>query len=377
MKKTLVFILTVILIFSSVSLGVSAAAKNITLGFEADKTAYVTGDSILFAVNVTNNTGKMKTAEIDVTPKEPYLFKYDYEFKAIGIDAESSRTVYYEMKIVEPQKANIIELIKRFIASVKFFFTRFDYKETIVVDGKKRTIGFDVTEISVTDISSLPGFDTEGDELPMTKAEVAEAYNEAVNALKAFKGNAEVYKKENTDISLAAAPSALISVLNSVLQSFAGARENEYVFENGEDIDGRTLDTVVMPFGRNADVKAEGLAVAKAYEGKDGAYTIKLIFAPEASLYDGVETVTKPVYNMGAVDSLNLEHLVLDPIVIEKAEMTYTGTTVFVNVDSEGKATALHFELPMEAAVEGKFAFISANVYLEGKMTTDLVVTYK
>ncbi len=375
-KKTVSLILALMMLFSCLALGASAKGEAaVSFGFSPDKESYSYGDTAVFTVTVENKTDETKSFTINVDPKHDRFFSGRDSFTVRGVAPNTTRTAYYSMRIEEPARADLFELISRLIDSIRFIFTKFDYKETIKVEGRNRPVGFNVKEIEVI---STPAPDIDATEIEMSPAEIAAEYNRAVNALKNYNGNATVNKLEDVTVEITDCPGGAVvkNIVQPVVDSFVGTVQREYVFENGENEDGRTLDSVVAPFGRKASLVADALASAKAYEGKDDNRFLCFVIADELSFFDGTTTIS-PIYHESILDTLNLTTLDMSPIEITQAEMYYRGATVTAVIDSQGRLTALQHILPIDGACTGKAAFISATVGLAGSMTTDWAIEYK
>ncbi len=378
-KKTVSLILALMMLFGCLALGASAKDESaVSFGFSPDKESYSYGDTAVFTVTVENKTDETKSFTIDVDPKHDRFFKGRDSFTVRGVAPNTTRTAYYSMRVEEPARADLFELISRLMDSIRFIFTKFDYKETIKVEGRNRPIGFKVTEFEDAGLSTTPGPDINATEIEMSPAEIAAEYNRAVNALKNYSGNATVNKLEDVTVEITDCPGGQIvkNIVQPVVDSFSGTVQREYVFENGESEEGRTLNSLIEPYGENAALVAEAIASAKAYEGKDGNRFLCFVVVAEESVYDGL-TTTYPAYHSLVVSPLNLGAIDLSPIEITQAEMYYPGAAVTAVIDSQGRLTALQHVLPIEGTCTGEASIISATVGLSGSMTTDFVIEYK
>ena len=212
--------------------------------------------------------------------------------------------------------------------------------------------------------------------LPSTKAEVAAAYNKAINEYKAFTGTVTTKKTETVDIQAKDLPAAIEGVVNGVIKNFAGTTTNEFVFTNGVDPEGRKPADKIIPGGRDAAVTEAGLVEGTAVANPDGGYTLKLKFVAETSGYDGTNTTSEPTHHMGAMDPLNLATLKIDPIKINSAEMTYPGATTELTVDAQGRIVKLHNLLPLEGSGSGGVGPINATINIGGSMDSTWEMTY-
>ncbi len=379
-KKTVSLILALMMLFSCLALGASAKDESaVSFSFSADQESYVYGDTVVFTVSVANNTAQEKSFLIEVEPKHEYIFNNKSFFNINNVSANSVKTLFYTMKVEKAEKTGFFGLVSRLIKSIGFIFTKFDYKETIKVEGRNRPIGFNVSEIEVTERPVTPSPDIDAPEIEMSAEAIAAEYNRVVNELKAYKGKVSIDKTETIDIAVTDSPGGqvVLQVLQPIVDSFTGTWQNEYEFENGENLEGRSINTTIEPFGKNSEISAEALSSAKAYEDENDSRILCLVIVPEDSAFDGKETTIYPTYHSLIASPLNLSLLDLSPVVVEKADMYYPGATVTAVIDSQGRLIALQHILPIEGSVRGNISFISATVGLAGSMTTDWAIEYK
>ncbi len=228
----------------------------------------------------------------------------------------------------------------------------------------------DTTTAASSGTSSVPG----------TKAEVAEAYNKAINDYKRFTGNATCKKVETIAIQAKDLPKLVESTVNSVVQKFTGTNEYSYTFTNGVDPDGRKPYDKMIPWGsadeNPADVTEASLVEGTATANADGGYTMKLKFIAETSKFENGATTSEPIQHMTAMDPLNLATLEIDPIQITSADMTYPGATVEATVDGQGRLVKLTCNLPLEGSGTGGVGPIEATINIGGSMDSVYEITY-
>lgn len=215
-----------------------------------------------------------------------------------------------------------------------------------------------------------------GSKVPSTPAEIAAAYNKALNEYRAFTGTVTTKKTETIDIQAKDLPAAIEGIVNGVVQSFTGTTTNEWVFTNGVDPEGRKPADKIIPGGRDAAVTEAGLASATATATGDGGYTMTMKFVSETSVFDGTTNTSVPTHHMGAMDPLDLGTLSLDPIKITSANMTYPGATLEATVDAQGRLVKLHNNLPLEGEGSGGVGFINATIKIGGSMDSTWEMTY-
>ncbi len=213
--------------------------------------------------------------------------------------------------------------------------------------------------------------------IPSTKEEVAAAYNKALNNYRAYTGKVTTKKTETINIGVTDLPALAASVVNKVVEGFTGTTTSEWTFENGADVadPNRKLADKIIPWGRDAAVKAEGLASATSAPTADGGYTLTMVFVAEDSIFDGTKNTSEPTYHMGAMDPLNLGSLDLGPISISRAELHYPGATLTATIDGQGRLVKLENKLPLEGFGTGK-AVIELTINMSGSMDSVYEMTY-
>ncbi len=207
--------------------------------------------------------------------------------------------------------------------------------------------------------------------VPSTKAEIAAAYNKAINDAKHYTGKVTLKKHDIIDVQLRDLPSIAAAIINPVIANLTKTEPREETFENGAGVSDNTrqLSHWIIPGGgRDAAVQEAGLANATATANADGGYTMVLTFVAESSTFDGTKNTSEPVHHMTAMDPLNLGSLDLgDAISITQADLKYPGATMTATVDGQGRLVKLEQKLPMEGTGTGK-AGISLTLNLAGSM---------
>ena len=208
------------------------------------------------------------------------------------------------------------------------------------------------------DTTTVPSYDSDPLTVPSTKAEIAAAYNKAVNDAKNYTGKVVLKKHDIIDVQLKDMPPIAEKIITPVIQNLTTTSPEEYIFENGHDVNdpNRMLTHKIIPNGRNAEVSKSSLAKASAKANADGGYTMVLKFIAETSNFDGTKNTSEPVEHNKAMDPFNLGTLDLGPITISDAAMRYPGATLTATVDNQGRLVKLVQELPFEGEATGKGA---------------------
>ena len=213
--------------------------------------------------------------------------------------------------------------------------------------------------------------------VPSTKAEIAAAYNKAINDLRAYQGKVTLKKHDIIDVQLKDLPSIAEKIITPVVANLTKTEPQEWTFENGVDVNdpNRKLVEKIIPWNRDANVQEAGLASASATPNADGGYTMTLTFIAEDSNFDGTKNTSEPTYHMGAMDPLNLGSLDLGPISISEAALHYPGATLTATIDGQGRIVKLEQKLPLEGTGTGK-AGVSITLKLAGSMDGNYEFTY-
>ena len=209
-----------------------------------------------------------------------------------------------------------------------------------------------------------------GLKVPATKAEIAEAYNKAVNDAKNYKGKVTLKKHDIINVGLA--ESAASAIINPVIQKLTATEPQEWTFENGADIadPARMLaDKIIPGGGRPAALTEAGMVSGSATANPDGGYTMTFTLVAEDSNFDGTQTTSDPTHHKSIMDPLDLGSLDLgDQIKITNAALHYPGATMTATVDAQGRLVKLEQKLPLEGTGAGKASVFSVNLQLTGSM---------
>ncbi|MBQ7861940.1 MAG: hypothetical protein IJ349_07055 [Clostridia bacterium] len=214
--------------------------------------------------------------------------------------------------------------------------------------------------------------------VPSTKAEIAAAYNKAINDLRAYQGKVTMKKSDDVKIEVTDLPALAATAINAVVKNFTGVTTSEYTFENGVDVNdpNRKLVEKIIPWNRDANVQEAGLVSASATPNADGGYTMTMTFVAEDSKFDGTKNTSEPTYHMGAMDPLNLASIDLGDVVsITSADLHYPGATLTATVDGQGRIVKIDNKLPLEGSGSGK-AVISLTINMKGSMDSAYELIY-
>ena len=214
--------------------------------------------------------------------------------------------------------------------------------------------------------------------LPPDLVNAEDCYNDAVNALKNYKGTVTVKRVSTTDIQVSDVPSVVAAIVGPVCENLAGTTENTYTFIAGKTLDGKVITDVVEPMGRKADLSAEGVQGSNTKFTSDELIpqSLRIQLVSEAERFDGTSMVNVAPHNASVMETINLGALDLGPIKIHKAEGTYTGTEIYAEFDNLGRITSITLVRPYEMVATGKAGPISVTVHVSAETTEEYTITY-
>lgn len=214
--------------------------------------------------------------------------------------------------------------------------------------------------------------------VPSTNAEIAAAYNKAVNDAKHYTGKVTLKKHDIIDVQLKDLPALAESIITPVVANLTKTEPKEETFENGVGTTDNTrqlANWIIPGGGRDAALQEAGIASASATANADGGYTMTITLIAEDSNFDGTKNTSEPTHHMSVMDPLNLGSLDLGPISISNAALHYPGATLTATVDGQGRLVKLEQKLPLEGTGTGK-AGISITLNLGGSMDGTYEFTY-
>ncbi len=209
-----------------------------------------------------------------------------------------------------------------------------------------------------------------GVKVPSGNAEIAAAYNKAVNDAKNYTGKVTLKKHDIINVGLA--DNAASSIINPVIQKLTATEPQEETFDGGKGTADNTRELkrwIIPGGGREAALQEAGIVSATATANPDGGYTMVITLVAEDSNFDGEKNTSNPTHHESIMDPLNLGSLDLgDAIKITSASLHYPGATMTATVDGQGRLVKLEQKLPMEGSGEGKATFIPVSLQLSGSM---------
>lgn len=215
---------------------------------------------------------------------------------------------------------------------------------------------------------------TEKDEL--TKTEILQKVREGVNYIKDLKGTVKAKKTQIIDLTLTECSlPAFISIVNKVLEFFAGETVTEYTFTDGKAVDDKgnevTFYGVIPPGNRYFELTEEGMA--DAYMTKDGENTVYTVVVVR-------ETSTmadpRPPFHSSAGDTFDCTKVELPIGKITKADFDYPGSEISVTETPDGKVVKYNQVLRINGVGGGAALGMSADGRIEGQAHETWDLTY-
>lgn len=204
---------------------------------------------------------------------------------------------------------------------------------------------------SVDDTTAAPGTDTPSDPTSLSKEQIVQKVNEAVNKVKSEQ-NMTCRKKEAIDIELTAlSVERARETVNGIIKNIAGEPSDETITVAGgiatyPDGTQKPVKEAIPPSNdatKDFNLSVDGVADATvSQQGDNTVYKVVLV-AESTTAANPI-----PTHNSGAIGYLNLMSVELPAVVtIVDSNMHYPGSTVEVTVNSAGQVVKLVNLMPM------------------------------
>ncbi len=214
--------------------------------------------------------------------------------------------------------------------------------------------------------------------LPQLANDIEVYYNDAVNAVKNYKGKLTVKKQKEVTLEVKdVSASPLLNIFDTVAKSLCDTKTNTYVFENGVTSDGVKITDVIQPLGREASLTAEGTQSSSAIS-TENATKVELLTVctvAEDSHFDGT-VIMNPPYNSMIIEPINPAALDLVPIKIIDADIAYPGTLASVSFDKEGRMEKLKISIPVEAEGVASVSTLQTQAACKAEITEEYTFIY-
>jgi len=236
------------------------------------------------------------------------------------------------------------------------------------------------TETTALTLPTLPT--TQTTVPPTTKAptedeiqEICDEFNELIYNIKGRQMELSVHKTENIGMKLTSfSLPAPTETINLFIGRLIPSIDETYNFSEGvAKEDGTILLSEYIPpsAASTATISAEDVKSAKI----DSNGTITIVFKEDTSSFDGAKTVAPPKVST-ATNYLDFASMALGTVIIDKAEITYPGSTITATVDDEGDLLKLTVHQPVELICTGGSGRLTADVGLELDANTVYEINY-
>ncbi len=190
-----------------------------------------------------------------------------------------------------------------------------------------------------------------------TTAEILKFTTDAVTKTKAYTQKITVDHEEAFDVRVTKAPggSFVMNIADGVIASVAKPSQEVLTFTNGRTVNGEGEDVPLLLPKRGAFTLTQD-GIAKAYAKKSGNDTIVHI-----QLVKEVGTLTDhPKFHAASVGYLDASDVDLGTIKLNYLNITYSGSTIDLVVNSDGYVASASYKIPIHIAVEANIGFTVA-----------------
>ncbi len=199
--------------------------------------------------------------------------------------------------------------------------------------------------------------------------------NNAVNTMRKMQ-NFTATKDQDIRISVTdCSVPAFTKIINGVIEGMAGTESNTFTFVNGYATDPEegkpvTAMTAIPPTDIDFNLMADGIAsLTSTSDGVNTTYTI--VLKPETTDINN----STPVYHGATMDCFDLTSLDI-PITITEANFNYTGATIDITIDAQGRVVKYHEHMPLNGVGGGSMGFLSAQATIEGYLDETWTIAY-
>lgn len=188
-----------------------------------------------------------------------------------------------------------------------------------------------------------------------TTAEILKFTTDAVTKTKAYTNKITVDHEEAFDVTITKAPGGTLvkNIADGVIASVAKPSQEVLTFTNGRTTNAEGEDVPLLLPKRGAFTLTEA-GIAKATAKKSGDNTVIHI-----QLVEEVGTLTEhPKHHAASVGYLDASDVDLgSTIKLNYLDITYTGTTIDMVVNSDGYVASVDYKIPIHIAVEANIGF--------------------
>lgn len=213
----------------------------------------------------------------------------------------------------------------------------------------------------------------EKDPSTWTTLEVLKFTTEAVNKTKAYNQKITVDHEEAFDVRVTKAPGGalIMNTADKIIASVAKPSQEVLTFTNGRttNAEGENVPLLLPKRGEFA-LTADG--ISKAYAKKQGNDTVIHI-----QLKKEVGTLTDhPKHHAASVGYLDAADVDLSGITLNYLNITYTGTTIDMVINSDGYVSSVDYKIPIHIAVEAKLMGATVAGECEGSQSENWKINW-
>lgn len=212
--------------------------------------------------------------------------------------------------------------------------------------------------------------------VPSNINETVAKYNEGINSVKNYKDRIRIIKSEKVSCSIGDYPDVAATIIEEVLKNLTGTTLDNSIYNDGKSSDGKSITDILEPCGREASLISTGVASAESTVLEDGGSKNRITLKKEVAVFNGTSMVNDAVYNAAVITALNLGVLDLGPIKVESAEITYEGTVLEAEYDSQGRLVELSIEVPVSIQSCSKVGLINVTGTVLAKIDTEYRFSY-
>lgn len=163
---------------------------------------------------------------------------------------------------------------------------------------------------------------TDTNRTPKTNAQIAKRYNNSVNRIKSKSNLSVTYEKKVSTKAIYTSKGALLRTAKNILNMFNGSKKTVYNFSGGKS-NGKTLDSLVQPYNREANLRAKDIKSFSLKE-KDGKYTFTVMLTPDSAEFNGkTKTLSSSPVTGRAIRQVNITKRNITPVQLVSGTQSY------------------------------------------------------
>ncbi len=207
-----------------------------------------------------------------------------------------------------------------------------------------------------------------------TKSQIIEAYQQALNTTRAYKGSYSATVTESFDANIKEAHpgGALTELLADNIIKLVGSEGQQTLnFSGGKAVnkDGESVP-VLLPQRTSFSLPAEGVASANIEKTGDKLH-IRIVLVPET-----VSMGQVPKYNSSSVGYLDTSSMDFKIVTISRVDISYTGSVIDAYIRADGYIESVTYTINMSTYAELSGMGITGYGTLEGAQTEKWVLNW-